>query len=99
MEEALQLTAKKVKNAIGLKKNLKNISIKKYLCVFQVKEVVLRRSHFVHIPLPGLVLQQTDRQQIHFTHKFPLHLRHFHKQFGIVVVFSSLVEFGDSFIK
>merc|ERR550517_987458 len=40
VEEALQLTAKKV------------------------KEVVLRRSHFEHIPLPGIVLQQTDRLTI-----------------------------------
>jgi len=31
------------------------------LAAKKVKEVVLRRSHFVHIPLPGIVLQQTDR--------------------------------------
>jgi len=37
VDEALQLTAKKV------------------------KEVVVRRSHFEHIPLPGMVLTQTDR--------------------------------------
>ena len=33
----------------------------------QVKEVVVRRSHFEHIPLPGMVLTQTDRYHQHFS--------------------------------